>query len=924
MKKQLIGFLLFFAMLASVITVEAQQIIIDKPVKAGELTLFPEMGNENVYYFLPDQLRLAADENGKPQFSFLKYVENVRSASGAEDNREGSGGGIVHAVVSLAVSPDQLVEAKAELRKINADATIQGPVIYSGGTMTIVSSFTNTEGDLSKQVVGIGKAPLIDGQKAAISLDLTKKGAKILWESFKTSNPDISFSFEMELSGYRAPVKANIEADFEKVYSHHGFQLGAVGSYGKMMFGGEIELAFDDLRNDGAIKVVNMGSDAEMDKLIEVAYNKLTSLMFDPMGKGNPLVSDIIKGITNRKSPMDRANDLYKQGGKNKPASKSKKPAKKTALYGNYSYDLMAFNNHPKSGPFDASKMLFTLADNWEAPDYLDFFKQYCDTYTNLSSDEIKAAKDGISEGSNVDFKALRKKNMAEAAKKGTPLDYWYDMKLILNDTEYAEVSVLLKKDTINIYELTRKYTEPRLKLVMNKMTFLTSREVLYCEAAATFGVAFAIDFMYGYYQLHKPFLPTNSIAGDKNDSGMLDLNTPIVDNVLGDAENKDPDLTKVNPLTYKEIEGPEVKVEKDPDGKVKDAPSLKEGLIEEKQRIEEKKTDPDFEKALNKLFKKEDPTKKITDTKPTSDNKGDKDKKPTGKTSPTKKEDGKKKVAEKKDAKKDSKKKEDKEKKEFRMAAMASYQMKSVKQKGKFSISLNKYTSDKLVLRFDENIGAINCDECFHEVNLDDPMFKQREIVAMLDGFNFNDFGKYINYVNLRMKKHHQNGEITIDEVRIDRDNFAKVANNFKLLYGWKGDNDRDKWLDYEIQSEWSFFGGCDTIGQWETSKGNIVNLAAPYLRRTIELESNPAILKDQKVRSISVKIYYKMGDKERVEQVTLMPSREQFSRKVDIMLPNGSSEYEYEINWRLFGNITKKTDRLKSSESILFVDEL
>ena len=33
-------------------------------------------------------------------------------------------------------------------------------------------------------------------------MQLTKLGAKILWESFQTPTPDISFSFEMDVTGF--------------------------------------------------------------------------------------------------------------------------------------------------------------------------------------------------------------------------------------------------------------------------------------------------------------------------------------------------------------------------------------------------------------------------------------------------------------------------------------------------------------------------------------------------------------------------------------------------------------------------------------------------------------------------------------------------------------------------------------------------
>ena len=60
-----------------------QQILLDKPVRGGELILFPDLADELSYYYVVDKPKLATDANGRPQFSFLRYAENVRGTAGA-------------------------------------------------------------------------------------------------------------------------------------------------------------------------------------------------------------------------------------------------------------------------------------------------------------------------------------------------------------------------------------------------------------------------------------------------------------------------------------------------------------------------------------------------------------------------------------------------------------------------------------------------------------------------------------------------------------------------------------------------------------------------------------------------------------------------------------------------------------------------
>src|SRR6185312_1484714 len=138
-------------------------------------------------------------------------------------------------------------------------------------------------------------------------------------------------------------------------------------------------------------------------------------------------------------------------------------------------------------------------------------------------------------------------------------------------------------------------------------------------------------------------------------------------------------------------------------------------------------------------------------------------------------------------------------------IAVVATYEMKKIHQSGHYTIDLNKYTTDSLTLRFDENIGDLRSlmtdTGHFRQVNLDDPLYRQREIAVFVDGLNAQDFGQYINFVTVQMRKKHATGDLTEGDVRIDRTNFNKEGNRFTFLYGWKNDTDRRRWLEYEYR---------------------------------------------------------------------------------------------------------------------------
>ncbi|HEY4654318.1 MAG TPA: hypothetical protein VIH22_07380, partial [Cyclobacteriaceae bacterium] len=277
-----------------------QNIILDKPTKAAELTLYPDRDDPKSYYYLVDKPKIATGANGQPEFSFLRYVDNTATGD------EGEGGGIVHAIVELQVSEEQRREAETALQGIESGAKLIGPVAYKDGSIALISSTMQPNGEFAKQVIGIGKAPLLDGHKAAVSVQLTKLGAKVLHASFQTPTPDMTFAFEMSISGYRLPKKAIIEANFDMVYEHKAFRAAVAAP----VLQAEINMAFDDLVKSGAIKVINKGADEQMEKLIEDAYNKLTRLMFEPTaGTGTPSLEQLA-GSTGGQSMMDRATNL--------------------------------------------------------------------------------------------------------------------------------------------------------------------------------------------------------------------------------------------------------------------------------------------------------------------------------------------------------------------------------------------------------------------------------------------------------------------------------------------------------------------------------------------------------------------------------------------------------------------------------------
>lgn len=578
MKRKTIFWVLVGLGLSCSAIVKSQPVWIDQPIQAGDLIVFPHITDSSKYYYLPNKLTLGTTASGLPQFSFLRYVQNVKTKPGTEQVLEGEGGGIVHALVELNVTENQIRRAQSALRaKVkNDEAVIVGPIVYKGGNFSLVSSFAEEGSEFTKKVIGMGRAPVFVGNKAAVSIRLTKLGAKILWESCHTPTPDLSFSFVMDFSGYRSPMQARIEVDWDKVYTHEAFSFGVdVGYPPYFSLGADIEAAFDELREDGTIKVINFGADDKMEQLIDAAYKKILDMMFEPF---------------------------------------SMPPGEEPSTFEQIAKGLAAFGESAKS-------------------------------------------------------------------------------------------------------------------------------------------------------------------------SSIVSLNF--------------------------------------------------------------------------------------------------------------------------------------------------AYEFKEEKKSGRYVIDLSKASTETISFRFDENLGSdiVECADCFRSVNLDDPFYKQRELLVSVDGLNADQFSKYINFVTVSMKKIHGNGEVTYDEIRIAEKEFKEALGNpFRLLYGWKdaADNDRDKWLQYEYETKWSFFGDHSVVQDWTRSDQLGLNLAPPFHPVSVSVEADPDLLKEAKIRLATVKFYYDYGAGEKEEQVTIKGNQEVPAALAEFMLERGKYDYDYEIVWRLFGNKTVSTGRKKSSDTLIYVDEI
>jgi hypothetical protein len=736
-----------------------QQLLLDKPVTAGKLKVFPTLDNPDNYYYLPNKLRLATNDDGTPKFLFQYYVANAPSGNVEDVTSFGKSGGYVHVVIGLHVLPEELDEAKQELKKINPKGVIVGPVVYRGGTMALVTKAVITNSSNpdpnAKRVLGVGPAPVIEGDNIAVSFILDSLDAKLMYESLQTSTPDISFNLNMTLGGFQSPIGFKIEMNWDKIYQHKIFNAGLATPILKS----EIGIASQELKENGGIKITQIGEDANIQRLQDVITNKLLEMCFVPFGQeGSPNWADLTKPYNDGKSYLDRATEQY---AKDVDATEKR-------------------NKEIREG-------------NMKEREYADEEnrKRRAENETRRKTAQEEADRKAR------DAQAAKQKGDADAGQKEEDARLAQQKVEAAKDLEQKDIAAQEAQKAADDEKDTKKKSD-----------------------------------------LQKIADQKKKIADDARN---------VVNNLGGDD-----DLTNITPTKIKPTSG--------------NADGLGDAVTDKNNYKNANKPVEDLPAVIADI-KKEEPIPSI--------------------------------------------------------AVVASYQQKKIRHTGHYVAEAQTYFTTTLAEPFGDNIGKINCNSCIQKINVYDPLYVQREVECYLDVDLANNFNRYINFVTVSMRKKHEDGQITTPEIRINRMNFNKEGNRFKLLYGWMGDNDRRNWLNYEYKTTWNFSGGVTMESPWQSTVVPAIGLSAPVSIYTVNIDADADKAKQNDIRAVTVRVFTKINGVEQMKQTSLNLSKGVSSGSIDYLIPRNESEYEYEIEW-VKGSSNVKSARMKSSQGTIYVDEV
>lgn len=894
MKYKKIAFV--FILLFSCLALLKAEVSLEEVIQAGRFVFYRDHADPHKYYYVPDEPRLATKRDGTPEFTFIKYTKTGGDIKG----------GIVHFLVTWGLRESEILTAESSLQMLDPEAKVVGPVPFKEGTFKIISATAGEEGLFNVKICGEGKAPIMPGQKGAVSIALTQEGASLLWESFKNPTTDISVMFMLKYSGITPAYEAKLKVDWDKVYTHHDVSVAASGTVKAIKLDAEIKAIFDELKQKGAIQLEVTGESKEMEKLLEVAYGHLIKLMCNTDIKTDDQIKKSKSTSTRRRTT--RSTQKIK-----KIAFNQLSPV----LF--YSDDSLSLSSLVSQlNPFQTPKTIFPgLGTSWALEERFTGQEQQRSDAGNQKALSLKE------EGKNFEdageYKQAIDKYMESYRASPDPellhsAAKLYDEYLQDPDNATAHYTLYLregeKKGVFKERENIKSTIQERIQLLKksvehhNKGVEL-SNEKSYNEAVREFEQSQEIAPFYKnlenmgscyenlneketaieYYRKYLDYI--KKYTGQFGEIGIEQRIEKKINSLQSGAD------TQPRTGDLADSEGPGKDAQK---GSKASKPDKTAGSQE---KVQQEKSGSAKGQTKDAGKQKDSSSGKQTSSTPQRSTRRSTATRPkTSKKSPPVKP-------------------------PFNLKV--SYTFKRVKMSGHYEVDLRHRIREERIMVMSGNIGGIyqrfgEDKSFFSTVSLDDPVFQERTIEVILDGQNFEDFKEYINSVSVLFKKERWGNPATTGEVKFFDEQFAEKGNRLTFIYG-RGGEGSTEWLNYEYRPKWSFHGGIEWEGDWVKTSDSVITLSPVVNYRSVQITMDKDNIEENGIKAAAFQIKHQIFGKETLREVIIDHEKgDPLEAEYRYLHEEGKLDYQYKVIWLLKDGREIHSDWMKKETPIIY----
>ena len=855
---------------------------LDEVVQAGRFVFYRDHADPHRYYYVPDAPRLATQRDGTPEFTFIKYTKTGGATKG----------GIVHFLVTWGYSGAELSTAESILQSKDPQARIAGPVPFKEGTFRVISATAGEGGLFTRRIVGEGKAPVLPGQKAAVSIALTEEGATLLWESFQNPTSDISVQFIMKFTGVTPAFQAKLKVNWDKVYQQHDIRLHAEAQLKVVKLEADVRAILEELRQQGAIQLDVVGENQDMQKMLDAVYTHLLSMMCEK----------VPTGADTGTPPAKKAPGVFAGG-----------PAESLAAL----EDLVrATRERLRGGPF------------WPQ-------------VTQEAFPGDAAAKARWEEANNQAMDRFARQEYRAAAEK-------FKAALEACETAPTLYLVALCYDQLQCFDEAlpyyKKYVQamgdkasPDKDKAMERIPAIEAGEELvrrarekssggdYAGAAELYMRHF--DSMDALRSLYEAAAAYDKQGRAVNDRALLQKSADTFQQFVEGVVRID-FLAKDTPMTAQAAQA--AKFVDELTGLLQDAPSASGGApaatssnTEAERRARRQAAQQAQEQARS--AQAGDPAgtgnpaatgvKEQQATSPgaapagqgQSDASSAKQDKPKPKTGTTSGQNPPAKPGDKPGAKPPAKPDEKagaKTETSLGIKVQLGYTFKQIRLSGNYEVDMRKRLREDREMVMSGNVGGIyqkygEDKRFFSIISLDDPTFEERTIEVILDGQDAQDFKDYVNSVSVLFRKERFSGPVMTGEVKFFEQQFADHGNRLSFKYGRLNEASTE-WLDYEYRPKWSLYGGVEWEGDWTKTSDSVLTLSPPCRRRTLEISVDEDNIIKNGIKALAIQVRHRIFGKDITKEVVIDYDKgDPLQTRYTYLHEEGSPGYSYKVIW-------------------------
>ncbi len=239
------GFVLTLSLSLLLLSGLSADILLDEPpLTRGNILLFRDHGNPNVFFYLSTEIRVALGSDGSPKVSYLKL-------KGEE--------AVLSFFLTHGLTPEKLNRIRKDLAEESSQTLLKGPVSFSNGRFYVINRVNG-----NSELWAEGKAPLFPNQEVVVTKRLKEP-----------STLDLVAVFVMEFEGITKKINARLSVNWNEVYIQRSIKEKANWT------SVEIKESLQALKESGAIKLEVTGDSGDLANVWSIVYEHLMHQMFD-------------------------------------------------------------------------------------------------------------------------------------------------------------------------------------------------------------------------------------------------------------------------------------------------------------------------------------------------------------------------------------------------------------------------------------------------------------------------------------------------------------------------------------------------------------------------------------------------------------------------------------------------------------------